>query len=269
MRVKYTITGSVLFVLVFLFFLGCHKKSDPSPSNLTCYITSVTNDSVKETGVIYDSQNRLIQINYYNSDGTIGSYAVASYDANNRLSKVTTYDSTKVTSYNVCTYNADNTLAADTFYSISNNSAFITEYDSYTYNSSMQVVQITTHILNQYNQGPMPGFTVTSSTYSYNSAGNVEEENDFDANNKLTAKIDYTYDNYPNFISSKYEPGDPSSFSKNNVLTAIETDSTGNVVTGSSYTATYTYNSENYVITSMYKDQDGSVLTESITYNCH
>ena len=270
---KIAFASITVFAALFLVLLSCKKKNDPSPSvnNIaSCYITSYSENGIKQADFFYDSQNRLSKSNWYDTLGkTVTSFGVYTYNANSLLTNLSYYDTTNaLTFYTVYTYNSDNTLATDTNYSIYNKVTSINQYDVYSYNPSKQIVQVNTYSGNPIQ--PFIGFILYSTTtYTYNAQGNVAEEKYYDTNGSLTEKTDYTYDNGNDFaLYTNLQLGTPEFTNKNNVLTAIAVDSTGNIVPKDSYTSANTYNSNNYPTSIAAKFQNNTSQTLTFSYNC-
>ncbi|HXA02849.1 MAG TPA: hypothetical protein VNW99_12720 [Cytophagaceae bacterium] len=238
-------------------FAACKKKVDPVPATpLTgiCYLISFNEWGILYFNDYYDSNNRL------DSLVTIGSPNTAikmKYNASGKLIKALGYSGSTNTLYHSFHYDANSRRDKDTLY-INTGSFVADSVISYTYNVSGQITKADGIGISSGNTGYI--------VYTYDADGNMIHEQRY-YGTTLVATTNYTYDtkNYSSLFGSSDLI---SSIQKHNILTQVVKDGTGTIDIHGSYTATYTYNSNNYPITEIDNYQDGTSQTSPYTYAC-
>jgi hypothetical protein len=241
------------------------KKTDPVPSNSStgiCYTTSSTTDGSKDFDGMYNGNNKLDSMIDYTSSADV--QFKVKYDANNRVIKSIWYYAGTEIAYLNSHYNASGQRDKDTLYKINpaGPPAFIADsVILYTYTGN----QITR--ADFYNIASSPSHVY--STYSYNSAGELTLESDYDGSSTLLQTITNTYDTKP-ANTTLIEFLDPISGGQtHNILTQVTKISGTTVDVSNSYSAASTYNSNGYPLTETDTYQDGVTVDNiSFTYTC-
>ncbi len=172
-------TSFTFLIIAVLFITGCKKDSSNNSSNPPkTYLSSILTYSSVPAGLsftevyTYDIQNRVI---VFNTGGIIFKYT---YDTNNNLLKVLTYNSSgTLTGTDNYTYSGDS-INVNTFYGDGSSNSFYT----FTVNAQQQVVN----------------WSADNVQYTYDSNGNVIS---YTACCTIAQSDSYTYDNKKNSLS--------------------------------------------------------------------
>jgi hypothetical protein len=246
----------ILFALPLVVLItACKKKVDPVPATpLTgiCYPISLSTNGSSFLNIIYDSNNRLDSLVIPKSNTS----SKIKYNSNGRLIKNIGYSGSTDTSYYSYHYDVNGRNDKDTLFL--NTGSFVADSAiSYTYNIAGQITRTD-------GKGVISGNTGYI-LYTYDTDGNMILEQDYNGT-ILFQTISNTYDTkswpfsvYPEIVASTQ---------KHNILSKVVKDNTGTVDIYQSYTATYTYNNNNYPLTETYNYQGGFSYTTTYNYTC-
>jgi hypothetical protein len=202
----------------------------------------------------YDSNNKLIDILGYNSDGSISFRLTGSYDINNNLIEVIEYDSDGSISFRTTnSYDINNNLIERIGY---NSDGSISYRDTYFYDSNNNLIERI-----EYNPD---GSIFYRDTYFYDSNNNLIETIGYDSNGIFLLRWTSSYDSNNNLIEVIGYNSDGSIFDRrtysydinNNLIETIGYNSDGSI----SYRDTYSYDLNNNLIEENWYSPDGSIF---------
>ena len=251
------IKNSIPLLIATVFVLGCggkkNKVNPDVPSNKTRHLTKVTLNKHLLMEYSYDENNKLKQMNYYDTIGNIIYTTQYEYNNNGNITKAHSYNTTRG-GYTMYTYDNNNLLTKLTTYSDGNND--IIGATLYSYNIGQQCIKETSRSNDYY-------------LYEYDAMGNRTKHLIFNMKDQLLATIIYTYDNKNSpdndlaFSPYRHLSDNSSSLtSLHNIMSITSTDSNSydeygrlSIDTGNDYgllftlyTSVFTYNSDNYPI---------------------
>jgi len=231
---------SILYVLAITlsFVAGCNKNSGDTPPPAQIYLLSVlkttNNGKVADSAVYkYDAQNKVIEVIDVPNQTTDVKYT---YDSNDRLTEIDTYQSGIIAAKKIYTYNAGSINQQINGYTGSVLSNTLNTV--ITLNPSQQITKIS-FTSNDYN------------TYTYDASGNQATYNQFiSGTTGPYVTHTYTYDTHPspftNVKGNFYVSGnfDMINNIKSETVTAVTPPSTTY-----SYNYNYVYNSDGFPLT--------------------
>ena len=261
---KHILNKIALIIIVgdFLFFSCGHKKDTaPAPSE-TCYLQSEWQYGIRQDSFIYSSSNQLISVIEYDTlSGKQASVANITYNNDGAINQFAiTFSADSINSIKNY-YNSSGQLAYELVYT----NTIKTDSIAYQYTGSNITLAI------DYSVGVNITPTVSFiAYYTYDKYGNVLIEKD-----TSSSGIDmyvYTYDiekiPYGTLITNAYTTTGtidmPYLNGKNNLASMNYT--VNGVTQPSSFTTIYTYNSNNYPITTY--SPGGQISSSSYNYVC-
>lgn len=257
MKKVFSMAAIALFMMT-----SCSSDDDNNPTNNTnpVLVTQMTyiedGDAPVTANYTYDG-NKIIKVTY--NDGTYEDYT---YNSNNKITNIKTYDSGEVVEESNFTYNASGQLSSEV--SLEGSLGYKTEY-TYNNDGTISYVDYEGSIESQTLLTASGTITITN--------GNITQEIIVDDTPQTWS---YTYDNknnpFKNIASAMelllYNGGSEIGGIVNNVTTLIVDYS--ELEEDEVYTTTYTYNAQNYPTQSVEVDSafpNEPYITTTYTYN--
>jgi hypothetical protein len=266
---KLQIYFSLVALTSVLFLANCKKKHDtPAPTNTTtptCYMLNDTLNGAVENDFTFDNNNRVTKVYYHNPTPSASTYFTFQYNGNGVRTKATLYDVNGIPlSYSSYIYDSGGRLVTDSIY-VNNNypispaSYAVDSITTFQYNSSGQIIR-------RDDKGITSGLT-SYATYTRDANNNILTEMDYNGgviHETITSTYDdkISYGTYYSTLYPEYAQG------KNNTLTETHKDGSGTTINSSSFTAIYTYNSNNYPVKEKDTYLDSHVDNFVFVYNC-